>query len=154
MTARNYVWGRQQNEVIKISQMYEKKQKTKNENFWWGDYLDRKKLFGYVLILTLYLSFFLIWQWSRRKEPNVWKMTKSGRWEILMGELSRSKKIVRVCFNSNAISASFPDLARGCQTIRNKMSGYSEQGVRLSKRMSVYQYPWNISKSCQTSIIS
>ena len=60
-----------------------------------------------------------------------------------MKELFRSEKIVRICFNFNVISAFFFDLVRECQTIRNKMFDYSEQDVRLSKRVSVYQYPLN-----------
>ena len=31
-----------------------------------------------------------------------------------------------------------------CQSIRSKMSIYSEQGVKVSKKMSIYQYPKKI----------
>ena len=51
------------------------------------------------------------------------------------------KKNLKICFYA------FFYLIRGCQIIRNKMSDYSEQDVRLSKRMSVYQYTPNLGSS-------
>ena len=43
--------------------------------------------------------------------------------------------------NEKICSATFSDLISGCQCSRSRMSTYPKQGVKVSKKMSLYQYP-------------
>ena len=105
-------------------QKWEMKKTWRQQNMW----RRQQKIWGGDSKIWEGDSKICVWRWKLQRQKKRKNAKKNFQSLILIGE------------NEKVCPVTFFDLVSGCQCSRSRVSTYSEQDVKVSKRMSLYQY--------------